>query len=67
MLTQGLPRVEELFEARKPKGLAVISEVEGTVKFVDEGKRRDIIIIDDDGVEHEYIIPFASIIKATGN
>ena len=62
-ITQGLPRVEELFEARKPKGLAVISEVEGTVKFVDEGKRRDIIIIDDDGVEHEYIIPFASIIK----
>lgn len=62
-ITQGLPRVEELFEARKPKGLAVITEVEGTVKFVDNGKKRDIFITDDAGIEHEYVIPFGSIIK----
>ncbi|MDO5096071.1 MAG: DNA-directed RNA polymerase subunit beta' [Peptostreptococcaceae bacterium] len=62
-ITQGLPRVEELFEARKPKGLATITEVAGTVHFVDKGKRSDIIVLADDGVEHEYQIPYGSIIK----
>lgn len=62
-ITQGLPRVEELFEARKPKGLATITEVAGTVKMQDQGKRRDIIITDIDGVEHEYQIPYGSMIK----
>ncbi len=62
-ITQGLPRVEELFEARKPKGLATITEVAGVVHFVEKGKRSDIIVIADDGVEHEYQIPYGSIIK----
>lgn len=62
-ITQGLPRVEELFEARKPKGLAVITETAGTVKFVDKGKRNDITVIAEDGIEHEYQIPYGSIIK----
>ena len=43
-ITQGLPRVEELFEARKPKGLAIISEVSGTVKINETKKRREVII-----------------------
>ncbi len=55
--TQGLPRVEELFEARKPKGLSVITEVEGTVKLVENGKRKDVIVTTISGEEHEYQIP----------
>lgn len=62
-ITQGLPRVEELFEARKPKGLAVITEVEGTVRFVENGKRKDIIITTSHGEEHEYQIPYGSMLK----
>ncbi len=62
-ITQGLPRVEELFEARKPKGLAIITEVAGTVKYVNNGKRKDIFIIDENGMEHEYQIPYGSMIK----
>ena len=62
-ITQGLPRVEELFEARKPKGLATITEVAGYVSFVEQAKKRDIIVTDADGVEHEYQIPYGSIIK----
>ncbi len=62
-ITQGLPRVEELFEARKPKGLAIITEVAGTVKYVNNGKRKDIFIIDEHGMEHEYQIPYGSMIK----
>jgi DNA-directed RNA polymerase subunit beta' len=53
----GLPRVEEIFEARKPKGQAVISEVAGTVKFGDEKNRRVIFIVDETGEEHEYDVP----------
>lgn len=62
-ITQGLPRVEELFEARKPKGLAIITEVAGTVKYVNNGKRKDIFVIDEHGTEHEYQIPYGSMIK----
>ncbi len=62
-ITQGLPRVEELFEARKPKGLAIITEVAGTVKYVNNGKRKDIFVVAEDGVEHEYQIPYGSMIK----
>ncbi|WP_425539748.1 DNA-directed RNA polymerase subunit beta' [Microaceticoccus formicicus] len=62
-ITQGLPRVEELFEARKPKGLAFISENEGTVKLIDNKKRIDIAVTSDDGTEKVYAIPYGSRIK----
>ncbi|HIG0362359.1 TPA: DNA-directed RNA polymerase subunit beta' [Clostridium sporogenes] len=62
-ITQGLPRVEELFEARKPKGLAIVSEVSGTVKMEETKKKRTIIVITDDGEEVSYDIPFGSRIK----
>ncbi|WP_461205211.1 DNA-directed RNA polymerase subunit beta' [Clostridium sp. DL1XJH146] len=59
-ITQGLPRVEELFEARKPKGLAIISEVDGLVK-IEESKRKKIVhVITGDGEERIYEIPFGS-------
>ena len=59
-ITQGLPRVEELFEARKPKGLAVISEINGTVKLSDSKKKREAIISNEDGESETYLIPFGS-------
>jgi DNA-directed RNA polymerase subunit beta' len=62
-ITQGLPRVEELFEARKPKGLAIVSEVSGKVKFEDTKKKRVIYVITDSGEEISYDIPFGSSIK----
>ncbi len=67
-ITQGLPRVEELFEARKPKGLAIISEIDGTVKIVDasesQRKIREIIVTnDEDGESKTYGIPYGSRIK----
>ena len=64
-ITQGLPRVEELFEARKPKGLAYISTISGTVKFVDNKKRIDVVVTDKDGNEEVYAIPYGSRIKVT--
>ncbi|EJO5349439.1 DNA-directed RNA polymerase subunit beta' [Clostridium botulinum] len=62
-ITQGLPRVEELFEARKPKGLAIVTEVSGTVKMEETKKKRTIIVVTDDGEEVSYDIPFGSRIK----
>ncbi|MCR5073973.1 MAG: DNA-directed RNA polymerase subunit beta', partial [Clostridiales bacterium] len=62
-ITQGLPRVEELFEARKPKGLAVISEISGTVHIDESKKRRETIITNDDGETETYLIPFGSKMK----
>lgn len=62
-ITQGLPRVEELFEARKPKGLAYITEIDGTVKLVDNKKRYDIVVTSDDGDERIYAIPYGARIK----
>lgn len=62
-ITQGLPRVEELFEARKPKGLAVISEIDGVVKVVSENRKREVIVIGDDGQEEKYTIVYGAIIK----
>ncbi len=62
-ITQGLPRVEELFEARKPKGLAIISESGGTVKVVNSKKKREAIIVDPDGEEIVYTIPYGSRLK----
>ncbi|MGH4052273.1 MAG: DNA-directed RNA polymerase subunit beta' [Clostridium sp.] len=62
-ITQGLPRVEELFEARKPKGLAIVSDVCGTVKMEDTKKKRVVIVIGDAGEELSYDIPFGSRLK----
>ena len=59
-ITQGLPRVEELFEARKPKGLAVISEINGVVRLSDSKKKREAIISNEDGESETYLIPFGS-------
>ncbi len=53
----GLPRVEEIFEARKPKGQATISEVAGEVRFGEEKNRRIVVVVDEAGEEHEYDIP----------
>ena len=62
-ITQGLPRVEELFEARKPKGLAVISEINGTVHIDESKKRREAVVTGDDGESESYLIPFGSKLK----
>ncbi|MBZ9637114.1 DNA-directed RNA polymerase subunit beta' [Clostridium sp. FP1] len=62
-ITQGLPRVEELFEARKPKGLAIVSDVCGSVKMEDTKKKRVVIVISDSGEEFSYDIPFGSRLK----
>ena len=62
-ITQGLPRVEELFEARKPKGLAIITEIPGTVTILDTKKKREIQITSEDGESKTYLIPYGSRIK----
>jgi len=62
-ITQGLPRVEELFEARKPKGLAVISEIDGTVSINDNKKRKEVVVTNEDGEEARYNIVFGSRLK----
>ena len=59
-ITQGLPRVEELFEARKPKGLAYITEVSGRVHLIDNEKKVDVSVTDDEGNETVYSIPYGS-------
>ncbi len=64
-ITQGLPRVEELFEARKPKGLAIISEIPGTVKISETKKKREVIITSEDGETRNYLIPYGSRIKVS--
>ena len=63
-ITQGLPRVEELFEARKPKGLAIISELDGQVEIRDTKKKREVIVTNDEtGESKAYLIPYGSRIK----
>ena len=63
-ITQGLPRVEELFEARKPKGLAIIAEFAGTVMIKDTKKKREVIVTNDETAESKaYLIPYGSRIK----
>ena len=63
-ITQGLPRVEELFEARKPKGLAIIAEIGGRVKITENKKKREVTILDDEnGNAATYLIPYGSRIK----
>lgn len=66
-ITQGLPRVEELFEARKPKGLAIISDVSGTVRIDETKKKRIVVVTSADGTEMNYEIPFGSRIKVKDN
>ena len=63
-ITQGLPRVEELFEARKPKGLAIISEFGGRVEVRDNKKKREIIVTNNEtGDSKAYLIPYGSRMK----
>ncbi len=63
-ITQGLPRVEELFEARKPKGLAIITEFAGTATISDTKKKREIIVTNEEtGESKAYLIPYGSRIK----
>ncbi|MEQ8154429.1 MAG: DNA-directed RNA polymerase subunit beta' [Clostridiaceae bacterium] len=62
-ITQGLPRVEELFEARKPKGLAIVSEIPGTVRIEETKKKRIVYVVSNEGEEKSYDIPFGSRIK----
>ena len=62
-ITQGLPRVEELFEARKPKGLAVISEINGVMHIDDTKKRREAVVTNEEGEAESYLIPFGSKLK----
>ena len=62
-ITQGLPRVEELFEARKPKGLAVIAEFDGAVQIVEARQRREIRITPEHGETKSYSIPYGARLK----
>ena len=64
-ITQGLPRVEELFEARKPKGLAILAECGGVANIRDTKKKREVVITDEEGKEETYLIPYGSRIKIT--
>ena len=58
-ITQGLPRVEELFEARKPKQLAILSEISGTVRFEEIKKTRHVVVFNEEtGDEKKYLIPY---------
>ena len=66
-ITQGLPRVEELFEARKPKGLAIVSEISGTVRIEETKKKRTVYVMGADGEEKSYDIPFGSRLKVNDN
>ncbi len=65
-ITQGLPRVEELFEARKPKGLAIITEIAGKVSIKDTKKKREIVVSDKaSGDTKTYLIPYGSQTKVS--
>ncbi|MFL0249206.1 DNA-directed RNA polymerase subunit beta' [Clostridium neuense] len=64
-ITQGLPRVEELFEARKPKGLAIVSEVSGTIRIEETKKKRIVYVTTESGEEVSYDIPFGSSLKVS--
>ena len=61
-ITQGLPRVEEIFEARKPKGVAVITEIDGKVKISESKKKLEVIVTSEDD-SRTYTIPFGSKLK----
>lgn len=66
-ITQGLPRVEELFEARKPKGLAIVSEIDGTIRLEETKKKRTVHVMGANGEEVSYDIPFGSRIKVSND
>ena len=66
-ITQGLPRVEELFEARKPKGLAIVTEISGTVRVEETKKKRIVYVVSPDGEEKSYDIPFGSRLKVSND
>ena len=62
-ITQGLPRVEELFEARKPKGLAIITEVSGQVQIDETGKKKEVVVVPAEGEAQTYQIPYGSRVR----
>lgn len=62
-ITQGLPRIEELFEARKPKGLAIISEITGMVQMKETKKKREVVVVGEDEETKNYLIPYGSRLK----
>ena len=63
-ITQGLPRVEEIFEARKPKGLAIITEIAGVANIKDTKKKREVVVTNNEtGEVKTYLIPYGSRVK----
>ena len=64
-ITQGLPRVEELFEARKPKGQAAIAEISGVVEVVEVDRKREIKVTSPEGDESVTVVPFGALIKVS--
>ena len=62
-ITQGLPRVEELFEVRKPKGLAIIAEIDGTVEIKETAKKREIVITGENGESESYNVVYGARIR----
>jgi DNA-directed RNA polymerase subunit beta' len=62
-ITQGLPRVEELFEARKPKGQAAIAEIGGVAEIIEGDKKREVVITSQDGDQSTIVVPFGALIK----
>ena len=63
-ITQGLPRVEELFEARKPKGLAILTEIPGVVEIKETAKKREVVVTDAQSAQSKtYLIPYGSRLK----
>jgi DNA-directed RNA polymerase subunit beta' len=62
-ITQGLPRVEELFEARKPKGLAVISEIDGIVSFKENKRKKEVVVTNESGEQFTALIVYGSRLK----
>ncbi|MBQ8764122.1 MAG: DNA-directed RNA polymerase subunit beta' [Clostridia bacterium] len=64
-ITTGLPRIEELFEARKPKMLAIMSEIDGVVSFREIKKSQHVVVTADDGEERTYLIPYGFRLKVT--
>ncbi len=64
-ITQGLPRVEELFEARKPKGQAAIAEIDGNIEIVEGDRKRELHITSPDGEVSTTVVPFGALIKVS--
>jgi DNA-directed RNA polymerase subunit beta' len=64
-ITQGLPRIQELFEARNPKGQAIISEIDGVVKDIREAKDRREIVVEGEAESKTYSVPFGSRVRAS--